>query len=154
MEHENSKTFVEQLVQHLGAKIQESVVHEDDGRVRIALTTVGDSDVVGRDGEYITALNHIAKRAGEHQGWAPFSIDINGYYQARTEALETKARMSAERARSYKTDIEMDPMNSYERMVVHSALSTEDDIATESAGAGKDRRVVIKYCGNDDATQE
>jgi predicted RNA-binding protein Jag len=53
--------------------------------------------------------------------------------------------MLAERARYFKSSIEMDPMSSYERMIVHAEFTETPDIATESAGFGKDRHVVLKY---------
>ncbi len=56
-----------------------------------------------------------------------------------------KALNVAEEARNLKTDILMEPMSSYERMVVHSTLAGIPDISTESVGLGKDRRLKVKY---------
>ena len=56
-----------------------------------------------------------------------------------------KALNIAEEARNLKTDILMDPMSSYERMVVHSTLAGTPDISTESIGEGRERRIKVKY---------
>jgi spoIIIJ-associated protein len=59
--------------------------------------------------------------------------------------LAAKAVMMAERARSFRYDVELSPMSAYERLIVHSALSSEPHVKTESQGEGRGRRVVIKY---------
>jgi predicted RNA-binding protein Jag len=53
----------------------------------------------------------------------------------------------SDRAKSFKIDVELDPMSSYERMIVHSYLEGVPEIKTESIGEGSSRRVVIKYIG-------
>ncbi|MEK7526803.1 MAG: R3H domain-containing nucleic acid-binding protein, partial [Patescibacteria group bacterium] len=54
-------------------------------------------------------------------------------------------KIMAERARSFKTNMELEPMSPYERMIIHSALESLPDIKTESVGFGRGRKVVIKY---------
>ena len=55
--------------------------------------------------------------------------------------------MMSERARYFKSNMEVDPMSAFERRVVHEFLSESSDLKTESMGIGRDRRVVIKYVG-------
>ncbi len=74
-----------------------------------------------------------------------FFIDINGYLESGVKDLEIRAKIMAERARSLKTNIEMEPMSAYQRMIVHSVLGSFSNVKTESSGYGKDRKVVIKY---------
>ena len=73
------------------------------------------------------------------------SVDINNRQQKQDETLKTKAKIIAERAREFKKDMEMEPMSSYERMVIHTALEGMPSIKTESAGIGKERRGIIKF---------
>jgi spoIIIJ-associated protein len=73
------------------------------------------------------------------------TIDINDAQSKADESIKTKARNAAEVARNLKTDVLMDPMTSYERMVVHSTLAGCPDISTESVGEGRDRRLKVKY---------
>ena len=53
----------------------------------------------------------------------------------------------ASRAKTFKRDIELEPMSSYERMIVHSTLADDTAVRTESDGEGKFRKVIIKYIG-------
>ncbi len=73
------------------------------------------------------------------------TVDINDAQSKADEGIKTKALTAAEQARNLKTDIEMDPMSSYERMVVHSTLAGIPDISTESVGIGRERRLKVKY---------
>ncbi|MGH7249994.1 MAG: R3H domain-containing nucleic acid-binding protein, partial [Minisyncoccia bacterium] len=61
--------------------------------------------------------------------------------------IRAVAHMMSERARYFKSNIEVDPMSAFERRVVHEFLSDATDLKTESVGIGRDRRVVIKYTG-------
>jgi spoIIIJ-associated protein len=72
-------------------------------------------------------------------------IDINGYQKKRFDELKNIAHMMAERARYFKSNIEVDPMPAFERRIVHMFLEDAKDIKTESEGQGSNRRVVIKY---------
>ena len=73
------------------------------------------------------------------------TIDINDMQSKADEAVKNKALAAAEEARNLKTDVMMEPMSSYDRMVVHSTLAGMPDISTESVGIGKERRLKVKY---------
>lgn len=104
-------------------------------------------------GEALHALNHIVRRIIEGKNSEDkerknsILIDINGFQKKRVESIHTIAHMMAERARYFKSSVEVDPMSAFERRIVHEFLSNESDIATESTGEGRSRRVVIKYTG-------
>jgi spoIIIJ-associated protein len=74
-----------------------------------------------------------------------FVVDVNDYQKKRIEDIRAKARVYAERARYFKSSVEMDPMSSYERMIIHSEFSDTPDIETSSAGVGRDRHIVIRF---------
>jgi len=111
---------------------------------------------LGRDAEALYALNHIVRRIievkvpivetkdGFHNG---ILVDINGYQKKRVEDVRAVAHMMSERARYFKSNIEVNPMPSFERRIVHEFLSDATDLKTESVGMGNTRRVVIKYIG-------
>ena len=110
------------------------------------IITQDGAKLIGSRGDTIRALNHIVRKAFEREDeTARFLIDVNRYRTQKIDDLKKTALLLAERARSLKYNVEMSPMSSYERMVVHAALADEPHIATESHGDGKDRRVVIKY---------
>ncbi len=73
------------------------------------------------------------------------TIDINDEQSKTDEKIKFKAQNAAAEARAQKADVLMNPMSSYERMVVHSTLAGATDISTESVGEGKERRVKVKY---------
>lgn len=106
--------------------------------------------LIGENGKHIVALTHVVKKMYEKKFTAQeaakhrFLIDVNDYNKKRIEEIKDLARMHAQRVRYFKKDIEMRPMNSYERRIVHSILQEYPDIATQSTGDGLERRVVIK----------
>ena len=111
-----------------------------------------------REGEALNAINHLARRMIEAK-MPPISdsngiqeglgilIDINGFQKKKIENIHAIAHMMAERARYFKSNIEVDPMPAFERRIVHEFLSNATDLKTESQGEGYSRRVVIKYVG-------
>ena len=104
--------------------------------------------LIGEGGQNLAALNHVIKKIVEKKNPAGsqfrFSLDINDYNKKRVEEIKDLARMHAQRVRYFKKEVEMRPMNAYERRVVHYVLQEYPDIATESRGEGLERRVVIK----------
>ena len=74
-----------------------------------------------------------------------FIIDINGVRTNQIKDLENKALLMAEQARSLANDVELPPMSSYERLIIHTTLQGSSNVTTESLGEGVNRRVVIKY---------
>ncbi|MFA5937481.1 MAG: R3H domain-containing nucleic acid-binding protein [Candidatus Paceibacterota bacterium] len=119
-----------------------------------------------RGGEALSAINHLARKMienkiipktnsenspkldlGEKQQGLGILIDINGFQKKRVENIHAIAHMMAERARYFKSNIEVDPMSAFERRIVHEFLADATDLKTESQGEGYSRRVVIKYIG-------
>ena len=106
--------------------------------------------LLAREGEALTALNHLAnkivEKVIEDGATRPRVIlDANGFEKKKIENLKTIAHMMAERARYFKSSIDVDPMPAYERRIVHEFLSEMPDIKTESIGDGPKRHIVIKY---------
>ena len=103
--------------------------------------------LIGDGGKHISALSYVAKRAFEQKfpgSKFQFLLDINDYNKKRNEEIKDMARMHAQRVRYFKKEVEMRPMNAYDRRIVHSVLQEYPDISTESTGEGLERRVVIK----------
>jgi spoIIIJ-associated protein len=112
-----------------------------------------------RGGEALNALNHLVRRIienktlsregveGQQEGLG-ILVDINGFQKKHIENIHAVAHMMAERARYFKSNIEVDPMSAFERRIVHEFLSDATDLKTESQGEGLSRRVVIKYTGS------
>ena len=116
---------------------------------------------LGREGEALFALNHLVRRIVEAKTGLvvespsgslttklpDIAIDINGFQKKRVDNVRAIAHMMAERARYFKANVEIDPMSSFERRIVHEFLALATDLKTESEGMGRGRLVVIKYIG-------
>jgi spoIIIJ-associated protein len=148
--HERVTTTIRTILTHLGVTYEDVCVETDDRThsVRYVVATNESALLIGEHGARLLALNHLVKRMLERemdQGTLAFTIDVNDYQKRRIEEIRTKARILAERARFFRSTVEMDPMSSYERMVVHSEFADTPDIETESAGSGKDRHIVLRF---------
>ena len=155
MEQEFIKETIEQFFKKLSVNAEISTVDEDviTNIKKFNIKAKEPSLLIGYDGKILIALNHLIKKIYEKekliQGFEDmhFTIDVNNYQEKKNEDIKNKATMMAERARFFKNNVEMIPMNPYERMIVHSLFTESEDIETESTGKGRERRVVIKYTG-------
>jgi spoIIIJ-associated protein len=140
---------IKTLLGHLGVVVTDIVVEFDERTKssRYKVITPDSAILIGEHGDRLLALNHVVKRIVErtYPEIGSFMIDINDYQKRRIDDIRAKAHMLAERARYFKSAVEMDPMSSYERMIVHAEFTEVDDIQTESTGQGRERRVTIRY---------
>jgi spoIIIJ-associated protein len=90
------------------------------------------------------AINHLLQMLAKKNGARPIFLDVNNYRQERERLITELARVAAKKVAATKQEIALDPMNSYERRIVHVELAIHPDVTTESMGDGKDRYIVIK----------
>jgi spoIIIJ-associated protein len=119
------------------------VYDEETKTMWCALSTPDSRLLTGKNGETLSAINHLVRKLVEKN----IVVDINNFQKKRIDNVKAIAHMMAERARFFKSSIEVDPMSPFERRIVHEFLSTMTDLKTESVGEGLKRRVVIKYIG-------
>ena len=158
MNKDQIKEAVKELAQKLSVSVDDVEVVEDaeTGHQTYTIKTKESGLLIGSQGTVFSALSHIArkiiaKRIGvEEKDATKYSIDVNDYREKSKTELEQRARVMADRAVSFKCDIEMEPMSSYARMCIHSYLKGRPNIKTESAGLGKARHVVVKYIADAD----
>lgn len=148
METQTITETVTDICTRLGFSVVDIEVSEDKLGTIFSVTLEGGDELAERGGVGVGALNHLVKKivdqkTGHEAKEFPFSIDINNHQKKKNDEIVQKAKMYAERAKSFGTEIELDPMNAYERMVVHNALGEYDGIETGSRGIGRERRVVI-----------
>ena len=145
----NIKKLIEDILNNMG--IRYDIVEEvEDALTQKKLYRIKSPEsglLIGDHGETFQALSHLIRRIASKglEEVADFSIDVNDYRSSMIERLKMTAGILANRARDMKTSVEMDPMSSYERLIIHGTLSGQPNIKTESIGEGKDRRLVIKY---------
>jgi spoIIIJ-associated protein len=152
MNHETIKNKITDLIAFAGFSKEEVTVALDEksNTIWFAINSNNTRLLLGRDAEALLALNHLAvkvvEKLTEEGAVAPqVIIDANDFQKKKIENLKTVAHMMAERARYFKSSIDVDPMPARERKIVHEFLSEMSDIQTESVGMGKDRHIVIKY---------
>tara|TARA_Y100000310_G_C20432645_1_gene692217 strand:+ start:120 stop:551 length:432 start_codon:yes stop_codon:yes gene_type:complete len=111
----------------------------------ISLDTSDPALLIGVRGQNILCLECLVKRiVFKQDGTTPeFRLDVNNYRQRQKEFLERIARDGAYRATVLKKSIELRPMSSFERRIVHEELSERKDVNTESKGKGFNRFIVI-----------
>lgn len=141
------ETTLKTLLATLGLPYDTIEVTESLGSTVFTIRTAESGKLIGNRGETLTALNHIVKKMLETKLSRDdhFSIDVNGYQQKHVKSLEDQARLVAERARTFRYDVELPPMSSYERMIIHSTLKEMPDIETASFGEGTMRHIVVRY---------
>ena len=167
MENNEIQNLIKELLEKATIPVKEITIIEKEGTPGGGSKTTWFSvevrdpyHLIGRGGEALFALNHLVRKIIENKNLAlPLSsqervgersilIDINGFQEKRIENIHAIAHMMAERARYFKSNIEVDPMPAFERRIVHEFLSEAQDLKTESTGDGMARRVVIKYIGS------
>ncbi len=105
--------------------------------------------LIGHHGDTLDALQYLAnlaanrKEEGEKREYARITVDVEDYRAKREEALRALARRKGAQVLKYKKSIMMEPMNPYERRIIHSEIQTMEGISTNSIGAENNRRVVI-----------
>ncbi len=158
MKNEEIQNLIKNLVEKTGVKLNEISITLDGPKNMWVSIEVGEPHFfVGVDGEGLHALNHLVHRIIENktprdnkkedEHGLGIIIDINGFQKKRVENIRAIAHMMGERARYFKSSIEVDPMSAFDRRIVHEFLSVATDLKTESTGVGPSRRVVIKYIG-------
>ncbi|MEK9131880.1 MAG: R3H domain-containing nucleic acid-binding protein [Patescibacteria group bacterium] len=145
------KEIIARLITYMGVNADEIATRtiSETSTVAIDIYTKEAGRLIGTDGEHLDAFDHVVRKIAIKQAGTreipKFTLDINKYKEGIVDTLRLKARLYADRATTFKTDVEFEPMTSYERMIVHSELKTFPHIKTESIGEGRERRVVAKY---------
>lgn len=146
------KQIIEDIFKHTNCAISKCEFSDEHGMLWCMIETPDSRFMIGRDGETLRSLNHLVQKMIEkdlpENETAKIFVDVNGYQKKRFNDLKNIAHMMAERARYFKSNIEIDPMPSYERRIIHMFLEGSPDIKTESEGFGPNRKVVIKYTPN------
>ena len=117
-----------------------------DGILNITLYSDKNNLLIGKDGRNLSALNLIIKQAVLNElGFNyKFNLDVGEYKLKQQKYLERLALKLARDVKKSKIEVKMDPMNSYERRIVHNVLNDHRYVYTESFGEEPNRYVMIK----------
>jgi len=156
MNNTEIKELLKQFIEKTSHKVKDILVTENDSSSTWFSIEMEDPRMfLEREGEGVFALNYVIRKIIEsknikeekNEKGLGVIIDINDFQKRRVEGVRSIAHMMAERARYFKSNIEIDPMPAFERRIIHEFLSSAEDLKTESEGVGRLRRVVIKYIG-------
>ena len=146
-EYAEIRRFLTGLLERMGGKANIEIAARDNGGVNVNLTGSGMGAIIGRRGETLDAIQHLTnyvinRGSDKH---THISVDAEAYRSKREESLTKLAEKMAEKAIKYKRSMALEPMNSYERHVIHSALQNYEGVTTSSTGVEPNRRVVVSY---------
>ena len=140
------------LVRNLinGMGIDAKVTMTEDGENKLIRVNGESAGVlIGHHGDTLDSLQYLAnlaankKVAGEKREFCRVTVDVENYRGKREEALRALARRMAEKVLRYKKSQTLEPMNPYERRIIHSEVQKVEGVATNSIGSENNRRVVL-----------
>ncbi|MCW2968890.1 MAG: hypothetical protein JWO23_17 [Solirubrobacterales bacterium] len=141
---ESLQELLEEIVDGLGLDVEIEVT-ENDEILRGQLTGEDVGLFIGRHGQTIDAVQHLAQRIVFPDGPADVRvvIDANGYRERRAEALRADADEAADEALRLGEPVELDPLPPFERRIVHEYLRERGDVATHSEGNEPERYLIV-----------
>ena len=120
-----------------------------DGELIIDISGEGSGILIGHHGDTLDALQYLLNLAanrreeGEKREYLKVTLDIEGYRAKREETLRALARKQADKVLKYKRSVMLEPMNPYERRIIHSEVQTIKGVSTNSIGSENNRKIVI-----------
>ena len=141
--------FIEQVVRdmELNLTVAKKAGNNDD--ILITVDGEGAGLLIGHHGETLDSLQYLANLAankkikGEKHDYVKVTLDIEGYRAKREETLRALARRMAAKVVKYKKSVMLEPMNPYERRIIHSEVQHVAGVSTNSIGSENNRRVVM-----------
>lgn len=139
------KTFLTDILFQMGIEVTfETKVR--DNQLQVKLYSNDNPLLIGKDGKNLAALQTVMRSVVKNKyGKTPYiSLDVENYKDRQLMYLSKTAKRIAKEVSETKVAVELDNMNSYERLIVHNAIADLKDVYTESVGEEPNRHVVIK----------
>ena len=141
-----AKDYVMTILKSLGIEEAEIEVEADDEDVKINISCGDDyGSVIGRRGETLDAIQYLTRlvinRGSEE--YKRVSINVGNYREKRENTLRSLARKNAAKVRKYGRNVVLEPMNPYERRIIHTTVQEIEGVTSHSVGSDGDRKVVI-----------
>ena len=124
----------------------EITCEEKENELNFSINGENVGKLIGHRGDTLNAIQYLLgnlKESGE--GRIRVYLDISGYKAKREETLIELANKMADKAEEIERNVHLDPMNAYERRIIHTTLQDRELVETESTGEGEKRHVVIKF---------
>ena len=144
---EKIEVFLKGLLEHMGSAAVPHAWKDGEDSYRVELTGEDLGYLIGRRGDTLDALQHLCNYSVNRSvdGHIRISVDAEDYRQKREESLRRYARKKAQQVLKAHRRTTLEPMNAYERHLVHATLQDMDRITTHSVGTEPNRREVIEY---------
>ncbi len=139
------KEYIYSLVKNMGFSVQIEIFNKEETPI-YKIYSDNDALLIGKDGKNLKALQHIVIQAIKKETNNNFKVvlDVNNYQTKKEKHLEFLAKKVAREVATTKVEVKLDSMNSYERRIIHNALTNNKKVYTESTGEEPNRCVVIK----------
>lgn len=141
--------YLKSILEALGIKAVVEMRKKANKEVKYVITSEENPILIGKNGKTLEAIQTMVRTIvngdiDESEEKYHVSVDCGGYKQQKTKQLEILATKTAKEVAETKVEAHLDPMNSFERRIVHAKLADWRDVYTESEGDGKNRHIVIK----------
>lgn len=142
--------YIKKFIKDLGQKMNISInseVREKDGIINVLLVSDNNSILIGKDGRTLESIQLLLKQAINQNANVKLklSVDVSNYKVKKSKNLEFEIKKICKEIEKTKVEVKLDPMNSYDRRIVHTIVSEFPNLNSESFGEGKERRTVISY---------
>ena len=144
---EKIEVFVKGLLEHMGSDAVPHAYLGENDTYQVDLVGEDLGFLIGRRGETLDAIQHLTNYAinRDSSKRARINVDAENYRRKREESLKRLAQKVAGKVVKYRRSITLEPMNAYERHVIHATLQDYPDVTTHSTGTEPGRRVVVSY---------
>lgn len=141
------EAFLKGLLQRMDSDAMPVAEETPEGNIKVELKGSNLGVLIGRRGETLDAIQHLTNDVMNRRDdkRVRITIDTENYRQKREETLQRLAEKVAGKVRKYRRNVTLEPMNSYERHVIHVVLQDWEDITTYSVGSDSNRRIVVAY---------
>ncbi len=144
---EKIEVFLKGLLEHMGSKAVPHCWKEESNTYQVELVGEDLGYLIGRRGDTLDAIQHLANYSINRgvEGHIRINVDAESYREKREESLRRYAVKKAQQVLKMRRRTTLEPMNAYERHVIHAALQDMENITTHSTGVEPNRCVVIEY---------
>ena len=141
------RAFLTGLLEHMDCRAQVKVYEEEKNRYKVILEGQRLGALIGRRGETLDAIQQLTNYAvnSGRDKRVRIHVDAENYRAKREQSLESLANKVAGKVLKYRRSVTLEPMNAYERHVIHAALQDKEGVTTYSIGTEPNRRVVVAY---------
>ena len=142
---EKAVAFLQTVLSDMGLTAEISIKNTEEDGATLTVSGKGLGSLIGRHGEVLDSLQYLSSLAANrvYDGFYRITLDVEGYREKREETLRRLAQRQAEKVLKFKRSFALEPMNPYERRIIHTEIQKIAGVSTYSIGQDNERRIVI-----------